>query len=170
MLNFLFRRLTAERPGGVALFAWATAQARRPHWYVEGQVPDTLDGRFAMLATITALSLSRLEQLGDAAYAASVALTERFIAVMESEHRELGVGDPALGKQVRRLVGSLARRVELWRDTVAGSGDWLEAARQSVYTNAVAADALAHSSAALEALWARLEAADLESLIGGNVD
>jgi cytochrome b pre-mRNA-processing protein 3 len=170
MMNFLFRRLTAERPGGVALFDWATGQARRPHWYVEGQVPDTIDGRFAMLATVTALALCRLEQLGDAANAASVALTERFIEVMESEHRELGVGDPALGKQVRRLVGSLARRVELWRDTVAGAGDWLEAARQSVYTNAVAADALSHSSAALQALWARLEAADLDSLIGGDVD
>jgi cytochrome b pre-mRNA-processing protein 3 len=170
MLNFLFRRLTTERFRGVALFDWATARARQPHWYVEGHVPDTLEGRFAMLATITALALTRLEQLGDAAKAASVALTERYIAVRESEHRELGIGDPALGKQVRRLVGSLARRVGLWRDAISGSNAWLEAARQSVYTNAVAADALAHSSAALEALWARLEAADLESLIGGNVD
>jgi cytochrome b pre-mRNA-processing protein 3 len=170
MLNFLFRRLTAERPGGVALFDWATAQARRPHWFVEGQVPDTLDGRFAMLATVTALALARLERLGDAANAASVALTERFIEVMESEHRELGLGDPALGKQVRRLVGSLARRVELWRELVNGPGDWLEATRRSVYTNAVAADALAHSSAALQALWALLETADLDLLIEGNVE
>ena len=170
MLQFLFRRLTADPRRGAALFDAVTRLAREPHWYVEGQVLDTLDGRFAMLATVTALALSRLEQLGDAANAASVALTERFIEVMESEHRELGVGDPALGKQVRRLVGSLARRVELWRDAVAGSEGWLEAARQSVYTNAVAAGALAHSSAALEGLWARLEAADLEALIGGNVD
>ena len=49
------------------------------------------------------------------ANALSVALTERFIEVMEAEHRELGLGDPTLGKTVRKLVGSLARRTELWR-------------------------------------------------------
>ena len=47
---------------------------------------------------------------------ASVALTERFIHVMESEHRELGLGDPTLGKTVRKLVGMLARRTQLWRE------------------------------------------------------
>ena len=35
-------------------------------------------------------------------------VTERFIEVMELEHRELGLGDPTLGKTVRKLVG-LAR-------------------------------------------------------------
>jgi hypothetical protein len=53
---------------------------------------------------------------------------------------------------------------------VNGPGDWLEATRRSVYTNAVAADALAHSSAALQALWALLETADLDLLIEGNVE
>ena len=141
MLNFLFRRLTAERPSGIALFDAVTAEARKPHWYVEGQIPDTLEGRFAVLATVTALSLALLEQLGEAGNAASVALTERFIAVMESEHRELGLGDPALGKKVRKLVGSLANRVELWRGTVEGQAGWVEATQRSLYKDAVSADA-----------------------------
>ena len=68
--------------------------------------PDTLDGRFAVLATITALVLVRLEAaMAMRGNAVSVALTERFIEVMESEHRELGLGDPTLGKTVRKLVG-----------------------------------------------------------------
>lgn len=170
MLNFLFRRLTGDRLNGTALFDAVTAEARRPHWYVEGRLPDTLDGRFAVLATVTALALVRLEQAGEAGNAASVALTERFIAVMESEHRELGLGDPALGKKVRKLVGSLARRVDLWRATAQGQANWVEATHQSLYKGAASAYALRHSSEKLKALWARFERAGLDQLVQGSVN
>src|SRR5689334_15027630 len=46
MLSFLFRGLTGEGASGAALFGALTAEARRQHWYVEGRVADTLDGRF----------------------------------------------------------------------------------------------------------------------------
>lgn len=170
MLNFLFRRLTDELHAGAALFDSLTAEARRPNWYVEGQVPDTIDGRFAVLATVTALALVRLEHMGDAGNPLSVALTERFIAVMESEHRELGLGDPALGKKVRKLVASLARRVALWRTAMANDGDWLDAVRHSVYKDAVAPGALQHSTDELRKYWARLDRADLEALAEGRLD
>ena len=90
MLDFLFRRLTATAPRGAALFDAVTGIAREPHWYVEGQVPDTIDGRFAVLSTIIALILVRLEADGDKGELVSVGLTERFIEVMEAEHRQLG--------------------------------------------------------------------------------
>jgi cytochrome b pre-mRNA-processing protein 3 len=170
MLGFLFRGLTAPPQQGSGLFDAVTAEARATHWYVDGQVPDTLDGRFAVLATVTALVLVRLEQLGDSATALSVALTERFIDVMEAEHRELGLGDPTLGKTVRKLVGSLARRTELWRETVADGSGWRESAAQSLFKGAPRDSALAHDSAALSALWARLERADLAALSEGRIE
>ena len=132
MLGFLFRGLTAEPKGGAALFDAATAEARRREWYADAAVPDTLDGRFAVLATVTALLLVRLEREGDEGNRLSVVLTERFIEVMESEHRELGLGDPTLGKTVRKLVGMLAKRTELWRSAKAGETDWATAAGQSL--------------------------------------
>src|SRR5437762_1584194 len=112
-------------------------------------IEPLFDGRFAMLATIMALVLVRLEQLGEPGNAVSVALTERFIEAMESEHRELGLGDPTLGKTVRKLVGALARRTELWRSAVAG--DWPDAMRASVYKGEHSADAFGHSVRALRA-------------------
>ena len=75
MLGFLFRGLTANPERGAALFDTVTAKAREPHWYVEGTVPDTIDGRFAVLATVTALVLVRLEAGGDTGNAVSVALS-----------------------------------------------------------------------------------------------
>jgi cytochrome b pre-mRNA-processing protein 3 len=168
MLDFLFRRLTVEWPGA-PLFDALSGEARRPHWYVEGKVPDTLDGRFAVLATILALAIVRLEQDGEAGNAVSVALAERFIEVMESEHRELGMGDPTLGKTVRKLVGSLARRTGLWRSAVGGRQDWVEATRESLYKDAASPDALDHCAAALKRFWTTLESASLDDLKQGKL-
>jgi len=169
MLGFLFRGLTAETHRGAPLFAAITAEAREPHWYVEGKVPDTIDGRFAVLATIVALVLVRFEQAGAEGADDSVALTERFIEVMESEHRELGLGDPGLGKTVRKLVGSLARRTELWRRAVAGERDWTEAAHQSLYKGGASADALRHVSHRLETFWNALEHCSIAALQAGRL-
>jgi len=166
MLNFLFRGLTAERARGAAMFNAVTVEARRPSWYVEGAVPDTLDGRFAVLATIAALLLVRLEREGEAGNVASVALTERFIEVMESEHRELGLGDPTLGKTVRKLVGMLAGRTELWR---GGARDWIEATRESLYKGVVEGVPLQHSAGALQEFARRLEATPLAELEQGRI-
>ena len=169
MLTFLFRRLTAPPRRGVELFHAVTGLAREPHWYVEGKIPDTLDERFAVLATITALVLARLESEGEPGDAMSVALTERFIHVMESEHRELGIGDPTLGKTIRKLVGSLARRVELWRSTANGEREWEAATRDSLYKGSVSPDALEHSAAALKLLWAKLQSSLLTEIDEGKL-
>jgi cytochrome b pre-mRNA-processing protein 3 len=169
MLGFLFRTLTARPDQGAALHDSLTAEARRPHWYVEGAVPDTIDGRFAVLATVTALAMVRLEREGEAGNRSSVALTERFIEVMETEHRELGLGDPTLGRQVRKLVGSLSRRVELWRAAVNNERDWTAAARESLYKDEVSPDALMHSGTALREFWSKLGGVGVDALVDGRL-
>lgn len=168
MLDFLFRRLTADKPRGGELFEAATRIAREPHWYVEAEVPDTLDGRFAVLATIMALIFVRLEREGDEGNRLSVALTERFVEVMEAEHRELGLGDPTLGRTVRKLVGSLSRRTDLWRGAMESEAEQRATTRQSLYRADVSADALENSTAALQGFWRRLQRAALENLEEGN--
>lgn len=170
MLKFLFPRLTPAPERGVALFDAITATAREPHWYVAGEVPDTLEGRFRMLATIAALVLVRLERCGEGGDALSVVVTERFIEVMESEHRELGIGDPKLGRTVRKLVAALARRVEIWRSAADGAMPWNDVARQSVYGGETQAETLEHSTASLRTFWTQLQAMDLEALAGGRIE
>jgi len=169
MLGFLFRGLTAAPQRGAPLFEALTEAARRPHWYLDGAVPDTLDGRFAMLATVTALALARIEREGESGNPVAVALTERFIEVMESEHRELGLGDPTLGKTVRKLVGMLARRTELWRSVGAGEENWKEATRESLYTDEPSKKPLDHSADALASLNSRLLVTSLADLAKGRI-
>ena len=169
MLGFLFPRLTPAPERGEAHVQLVTAKARERHWYLEGRVPDTIDGRFRMMATLAALVIVRLEQAGEEGEAASVALTERFIEVMESEHRELGLGDPKLGRTVRKLVGSLARRVEVWRSAVGNAGQWQAAARESVYRRDVDPDALGHTAGWLREFWSGLQGVDVKAIAAGEI-
>ena len=170
MLRSLFARLTPHRERGQQLFAAAVAEARRPHWYVEGEVEDDIDGRFAILATVLALITVRLEQGDVEARAHSAALVERFVEAMDAEHRQLGISDPALGKTVRKLVSSLANRVDLWRTATADGGDFGEAARASIFRGAPPSDeALSHARDALMTLWTRLAASSDERLMEGRI-
>jgi cytochrome b pre-mRNA-processing protein 3 len=166
MLRFLFGRLTSEPKRGQPLFDGVIAEARRSHWYRDGHVADTIDGRFAMLATICALFIVRLESGGEAGDAASAALTERFIESMDAEHRELGLNDPGLGRRVRKLVGSLERRVDQWRDAVHGEIGWDQTVISSVYRDEAPEDeALAHTQRSLRAFWNRLSACPDDRLV-----
>lgn len=160
MLRFLFPRLTARPLAGAALFDALVREARAPHWYREGGLADTLDGRFAVLATVVALALVRL----DGEQPIAVALAERFTDAMETEHREIGIGDPALGRTVRKLVSSLGRRVELWRPAVA-EDRWNEPAAESLGVPAGASNA-----DAVERLWRRLQATSVVALSEGRME
>lgn len=169
MLRFLFRGLTGGSKRGQALFARTVAEARKRHWYEAGQVPDTLDGRFAALVTVCALVIVRLERGGESSDLASVALTERFVEAMDSEHRELGLNDPGLGRRVRKLLGSLERRVDDWRVAVAGERDWTTTVETSLYRGAPVADgAIDHSAGALRDLWTRLDTLPEQKLLKGD--
>ena len=169
MLRHLFPRLTPSRSRGAALFTALVGEARREHWFVEGAIPDTLDGRFTVLATMVALATVRLKRGGAVAHQQAVALAERFVEAMDAEHRQLGIGEPGIGKKVRRLVGALARRVELWRAAVDG-GDWDEAVKASLFrAETPAAPAIAHSSAAIRDCWGRLERSREEALAEGRI-
>ena len=172
MIDRLFPRLTAARPRGAELFEAAVAEARRPHWYVEGQVPDTLDGRFAVLATVAALLTVRLEAGGEQARSGSVALAERFVAAMDAEHREMGLGDPALGRTVRKLVSSLAARVDRVRASGpgGGNGDFYEGLVESFYPDESppAPEAADHLRSELAALWSTLERAGDDAVVAGQ--
>ena len=169
MLRHLFPRLTPARERGSALFEALVGEARAKHWFVEGEVADTLDGRFAVLATMVALATVRLERGGPAAHAAAVALAERFVEAMDAEHRQLGIGEPGIGKTVRKLVGALARRVELWRGAVDG-GDWDDAVLASLFpAGAPSGPAIKQCTASIRACWAGLEQTSEDALAEGTI-
>jgi cytochrome b pre-mRNA-processing protein 3 len=135
----LLSRLFGERKERARLdplYRAIVAAGRDPHWYALGQVPDTVDGRFDMIASILALVLIRLENEGDKARTESVLLTESFIDDMDSSLRQIGIGDFVVGKHVGRLMGALGGRLDAYRSALAGDGDLTDAVRRNVFREA----------------------------------
>lgn len=157
-----------ERAQVSPLYQALIAQARLPHWYAEGGVADTIDGRFDMVCAVLARAMIRLEALGAPARGPYLWLFETFVDDMEGQVRQIGIGDVVVGKHVGRMAGALEGRLGAYRAAVDRPS--LEAAlRRNLYRGgAPAAGALAHVADALDALSARLDAAPLEALLQGR--
>ena len=118
------------------LYHAIVAVARDPLWYRDGQVPDTVTGRFDMLSAATALVLVRMERLDEEeAKRDCVLLTEIFIADMDESLLEIGVGDYSVGKHVGRMVGALGGRLTAFRDA-SSARDFTPAVRRNIFHEA----------------------------------
>src|SRR5688500_1819007 len=91
--------------------------SREPVLYRDDGVADTVAGRFDMIAAILALVMLRLER--DALAAETALLTELFVADMDAQLRETGVGDIVVGKHVGKLVSVLGGRLGAFREALA---------------------------------------------------
>ncbi len=152
------------------LYAAIVAQARQPHWYQAGQVPDTIDGRFGMITLITSLVLLRMEEIGEAASGPMARLTEVLVEDMEGQVREIGFGDLVVGKQVGQMMGALGGRIGAYRAALLQDGDLNAALRRNLY-GAVepSTAALDHVLAKVRVIVAGLSGRTLDQLRSGNL-
>ena len=109
-----FARLFASRDdAGSRLYAAIVAEARRPEWYAQLGVRDTIDGRFDAVCLVLSLVLLTLER--ERCDAEAVRLTEIFIDDMDGQIREIGFGDLSVGKQVGGIMALLGGRLGAYR-------------------------------------------------------
>lgn len=159
----------APRPADT-LYRALVAEARRPDWYARGGVPDSLDGRFDMLALVVALAMLRLEASAESG-ALNAALAERFIADMDGSLRQMGIGDQNVGKEVGRMMSALGGRLGAYRDAAtAGSAEaWDAALARNLWRGDVPAEP-AHGwlVGRVAALAAAITATPLDRLVAGE--
>ncbi len=167
LLDRLFHR-PDPRTAMTALYQAIVHRGRAVHWYVEGAVADTLDGRFDMIAAVLSLVLLRLER-ADMRHE-SVWLTELFVDDMEGQLRQIGVGDVVVGKHIGRMMSALGGRLSAYREALAPGGDMAEALRRNLYRGEPVEDAaLADVEARLRAFAAALEEMAPEALVAGQL-
>jgi cytochrome b pre-mRNA-processing protein 3 len=85
------------------LYGAIVAQARATAFYADYGVPDTVDGRFDLIVLHLVLVLARLE--GDAGAGRDIGqkLFDMFCSDLDDNLREMGVGDFAVPKRMRRF-------------------------------------------------------------------
>ncbi|WP_374127245.1 ubiquinol-cytochrome C chaperone family protein [Sphingomonas sp. 28-62-11] len=166
----LIDRIFGEKqpPATAPLYDAIIAEGRAEHWYIDGAVPDTMDGRFDMIAAILAFVLLRLETDSTAAEP-SARLTEQFITDMDNQLRQSGVGDVGIGKYVGQMMSMLGGRLGAYRDGLA-AGDLLPAIKRNLYRgDDPGMAALDHSIGRLLALRDTLAALDTAAILRGQL-
>ncbi|TMJ15664.1 MAG: ubiquinol-cytochrome C chaperone [Alphaproteobacteria bacterium] len=127
------------------LYDAVVAAGRAPVWYRDGEVPDSVEGRFEMIAATLSLVLLRLEADGEATRRDSV-----FV----------------VGKHIGKIMGAVGGRLGVFR----GAGSLDEPVRHNIFRNAPPSEAaVAKVAKRLEAFRAALAALPSETLLNGNV-
>ena len=132
-LTSLFRKPAAPER---RVYEAIVAAARHPRLYAGWGVPDTVDGRFDMLALHLFMVLDRMKGVEQAF---RQRLTDTFFADMDRSLREMGVGDLSVAKKIRKMAEAFYGRVAAY-DAAMAQG-------QEAFTAALTRNVYASSSA-----------------------
>ena len=142
--------------------------AREPRWYAQGGIADTLPGRFDAITLVLVLVMLRMER-EERLVAPSVRLTELFVADMDGQLRESGVGDLVVGKQMGRQMSVLGGRLGAYREALAAADN--AALEEVVARNVSLIEGAGPAAVAAEIriLAAQLAALPGEALLAGEI-
>ena len=132
-----FKSLFRPSPGRSAtraLLEVLIAAARLPEFYLKAEVPDTLDGRFDMVALHLYVLLRRLKSEGEEGREAAQRLFDAAFANFDESLREIGIGDLSVGKKIRKMAEAFYGRVSVYEAAQNTSeADFADAVVRNVY-------------------------------------
>jgi cytochrome b pre-mRNA-processing protein 3 len=103
------REVIAQR-----LYAALTAQARRPDFYISCGVPDTIDGRFEMVALHAFLLFRRLKGQGEKAGAVAQSVYDVMFGDFDASVREMGAQDLGVGRRIKFMTEAMNGRFQAY--------------------------------------------------------
>lgn len=127
MLERFFGKSPAQRSAD-ALYFRAVEQARQTKFYADLGVPDTVDGRFDMIALHVFLILRRLKQENARSQATAQALFDTMFTDMDRGLRELGAGDLGVGRRVKVMAKAFYGRIAAYDQGLTSDDDNLNEA------------------------------------------
>ncbi|MEX0809736.1 MAG: ubiquinol-cytochrome C chaperone family protein [Dongiaceae bacterium] len=171
MLKRLFRRDPHAKPAR-ALYEAAVEQARAPAFYTTLGVPDTVDGRFELIALHGFLIMHRLkDEPGEGAPLAQ-ALFDFMFADMDAALREMGAGDLGVGRRVKTMAKGFRGRIAAYQTGLADPAPaTLESALRRNLYGTVEADPAALTAMAgyVRAAGGALEGQTVDGFLAGKV-
>jgi cytochrome b pre-mRNA-processing protein 3 len=164
---FQFFRRTRDDPSIASLYGTIVAQARTKAFYQRFGVPDTANGRLEMILLHVVLLLQRFNDQPEGAPLGQ-AVFDLFCQDMDDNLREMGVGDLAVPREMRRIGEAFYGRQAAYTGALTSSDPepLVEVLKRNVLEGGEGAEALAgYVRAAARALAAR----DIKELRLGNL-
>ena len=122
MIFQLFRR--NDRAGTIrALYGVIVAQARRPAFYRDYGVPDSVEGRFDMIALHVILFFRRVRADREPIRALGQPVFDAFCRDMDHNLREMGVSDVGIPRKMRGLGEAYYGRSATYEKALSPEGD-----------------------------------------------
>jgi cytochrome b pre-mRNA-processing protein 3 len=118
MIFKLFRRTPWDRTIA-SLYGTIVAQARAPAFYQIYGVPDTVNGRFEMVVLHAVLLLHRLRAEPALMEPLGQGIFDMFCKDMDGTLREMGVGDLAVPRSMRRIGEAFYGRQSVYEAALA---------------------------------------------------
>ncbi len=100
----LLRGKKERNEAAARLYDAVVAQSRLPAFYESYGVPDSVDGRFDLICMHGYLAMDRLFDEGRKGERLAQALFDRMFRDMDRNLREMGVGDLAVPKHMKRMM------------------------------------------------------------------
>lgn len=162
------------------LYVSIVTQARKPVFYRDWQVADTLDGRFDMIVLHLSLVICRLEasphsSLKPTDTATSIPdfirlLSEAFFADMDRSLREMGSSDTGVGIRVKKMAQAFYGRLKAYAQAIDDSNALAETLRRNVWREQpIGAGAVASLAAYIQRNHEQLKLQSIDALIQGHV-
>ncbi len=107
-----FHRSRAELDGQKLVDA-VTDASRRPEFFGNDRIPDTMDGRFELMALNGAMAMVRL-QSDPTLRPLAQTFTDRLFSLFDAGLREAGASDTAVPKRMHRLAGEFYGRLDAY--------------------------------------------------------
>jgi cytochrome b pre-mRNA-processing protein 3 len=125
-------------------YASLTSAARVPFFYTDLDVPDTVMGRFEMVSVVMILFFRRTAKSGTSGQELAQEIIDAFFQDIDHSIRELGIGDQAVPKRMKKLAGMFYGRLEAYGNALeAGDAPVLSAAlRRNFYPSDADAPAM----------------------------
>jgi cytochrome b pre-mRNA-processing protein 3 len=115
----LFRNI-AVREAAERAYRSVVEHARRPGFFIDGGVPDTVDGRFELICLHAFLFLHRLKREQKRAAPLGQRFFDTMFADFDRSLREMGTGDLSVGREVKLMAQAFYGRVSAYEDGLAG--------------------------------------------------
>ncbi len=119
-----------------AIYGAVATQARHPSFYLAYEVPDSVDGRFEMVALHAYLLFRRLKGQGEGIDRLMQATYDVMFREMDLALREMGAADLGVGKRIKHMAESLNGRIQSYDKGVAAGDDrktLMDALRRNLY-------------------------------------